>query len=65
VSAPDFSTLRWIKSSRSANNGTCVEVAALGHQVAIRDSKNPDGVVLVFESASFRSFLDGLSRHRH
>jgi hypothetical protein len=39
---------RWRKSSYSGNGAECVEVAARSPgAVAIRDSKNPDGPVLV------------------
>jgi hypothetical protein len=44
--------LRWRKSSYSGNGGSdCVEVAT-GRPgiVAVRDSKNPDGPVLVIRS---------------
>lgn len=34
----------WRKSSRSAQNGACVEVR--GDLSALRDSKNPDGPTL-------------------
>jgi len=37
-------TLRWRKSRRSQNGGTCVELA---HTLdAVRDSKNPTGTAL-------------------
>jgi hypothetical protein len=48
----------WRKSSYSGSNGgNCVEVAALpGNVLAVRDSKNPDGPVLTFSRAEWRSF---------
>ena len=47
------------KSSRSAGNGNCVEVA-LGEDVLVRDSKDPDGPVLAFSAEAFGEFLDGI-----
>ncbi|WP_433114743.1 DUF397 domain-containing protein [Micromonospora sp. CA-246542] len=50
---------RWRKSTRSnGSGGACVEVAKnLPGLVAVRDSKDPDGPVLVFEPEAWRAFV--------
>lgn len=54
----DLSNANWRKSSITQANGSCVEMATDGRTWgAVRDSKKPDGGSLVFEAASFRSFL--------
>ena len=54
--------LVWRKARRSTGNGACVEVADTGHVVAVRDSKNPQGAILTYTTAEWRSFLDDAKR---
>jgi Domain of unknown function (DUF397) len=55
------SNLVWRKSSASAYNGNCVEVAALaGGGVAVRDSKDPNGPRLRFTAAEWSAFTAGV-----
>jgi Domain of unknown function (DUF397) len=49
----------WRKSSRSAANG-CVEIASLENSIAIRDSKDRGGAVLLFSPVEWRDFLGGV-----
>ncbi len=57
MAAPDLSKVVWRKSSRSNGQGQCVECAYVDGTVAVRDSKDPHGGVLVFTYAQWRAFL--------
>ncbi|MEO3744306.1 DUF397 domain-containing protein [Plantactinospora sp. B5E13] len=54
--------LVWRKSSRSGSDANCVEVAELPSAVAVRDSKDPDGPVLVFAAGPWAAFVAGTQR---
>jgi hypothetical protein len=51
----------WRKSSFSnGTGGECVEVADLHGGRAIRDSKHPEGPILVFAREGWRAFVQGI-----
>ncbi|MER5612707.1 DUF397 domain-containing protein [Streptomyces sp. NPDC002215] len=53
----------FVKSSYSSGNGECVEVARnIPHTVAVRDSKQSDGPVIVLGPAAWDAFRVGLVR---
>ena len=54
-------TLTWRKSRRSNPSGNCVEMAAVpgGTDVAVRNSRFPDGPVLVYTRDEIIAFLQG------
>ena len=54
----EVSDLQWRTARRSAGNGACVQVAPANGQIAIRDSKDPDGPTLNYPVRAFRLFLD-------
>ncbi|MFF4952518.1 DUF397 domain-containing protein [Streptomyces chattanoogensis] len=52
----------WFKSSYSSGGDNCIEVANLHalDQVAVRDSKDPDGPILAFSAPAFAAFVEGV-----
>lgn len=49
--------LVWRKSTSSASNGGCVEVAWLDPSVAVRDSKNTNGPTLTFPRSHWHTLI--------
>ncbi|MGW0588474.1 DUF397 domain-containing protein [Streptosporangium sp. NPDC002607] len=57
---PDLSGARWRKSSLSADGPSCVEMAFVGNDVAVRDTKNRDGGTLIFRRNEWTTFINGI-----
>ncbi|MGP4024497.1 DUF397 domain-containing protein [Actinomadura sp. 3N407] len=50
--------LPWRKSSYSSSDGdACVELASMNNTVAVRDSKDPHGPILVVSRAALRNAI--------
>jgi Domain of unknown function (DUF397) len=61
----DLSHARWRKSSFSGGGGSnCVEVAGTGQAIAVRDSKDAPGPVLVFGQHAWRQFAAEVKAER-
>jgi len=60
----DLAGASWRKSTSSAANGSCVEVAHLQHgEVGVRDTKDKGtGPVLIFTCPEWDVFLSGVKR---
>jgi hypothetical protein len=54
----DLTRAAWRKAARSAING-CVEVGLVDGRVAVRDSKDREGPVLIFTAHEWEAFLGG------
>lgn len=67
MNAPDSPALRWRKSSRSSGDdyGSCVEVADKTGAIAVRDSKDTGGSVLMVSRAGFAALRDAVRAGRH
>ncbi|WP_203903589.1 DUF397 domain-containing protein [Virgisporangium aliadipatigenens] len=61
MSAADLPPLKWRKSGRSNPSGNCVELAELpdGTGIAMRNSRFPDGPVLIYTHAEIDAFIHG------
>lgn len=59
---PELNSAHWRRSSYSnANGGNCVEITEdLPGVVPVRDSKNPQGPVLVVPAAIWDTFVNSL-----
>lgn len=61
MAASELRGVRWQKSLHSNANGTCVELAPLpGGDVAVRNSRFPDGPALIYTRAEIESLILGV-----
>lgn len=61
VPSSELGEVQWRKSTESNPSGNCVEFAALpGGDVAVRNSRCPEGPALVYTRAEVAAFLAGV-----
>ncbi|TDC66879.1 DUF397 domain-containing protein [Actinomadura sp. GC306] len=59
-------SLQWRKSSKSGSEGgTCVEVAGMEGDVAVRDSTDPNGPKLAFGRPAFGTLVSDIRAGRY
>jgi hypothetical protein len=61
VRSEDITRATWTKSSLSAYNGSCFEIARLlADRIGVRDTKdNGSGLILIFNQNEWSAFLSG------
>lgn len=63
TSSSELGNPMWRKSRHSVNNGACIELApAPNGEIAIRNSRDPYGPVLVYTLSEWHAFLDGAKK---
>ncbi|MFE9253892.1 DUF397 domain-containing protein [Streptomyces sp. NPDC006879] len=61
MAATDLDGVVWQKSRHSNSQGSCVEFARLpGGNVAVRNSRHPEGPALVYTPAEIEAMLLGI-----
>lgn len=61
MSALELPVLVWTKAQASSPQGNCVEMAQLADKsVAVRNSRFPDGPVLIYTAAEIAALLTGV-----
>ncbi|MEU8343708.1 protein of unknown function [Actinomadura meyerae] len=59
----ELSQAHWRKASQSSSTGSdCVEVAAVGDVIAVRDSKRPDGSTFFVDRRTWRELTERVSK---
>lgn len=60
MTAREGAMLAWFKSSRSAGNGACVEVAITSDYIGVRDSKDKAGPALAVDRRAWIEFIQAV-----
>ncbi|MEE1797545.1 DUF397 domain-containing protein [Streptomyces sp. JV176] len=62
IGAGELPVLEWVKASVSDGIGDCVELAVVGENIAVRNSRDPDGPALIFTRGELSAFIDGATK---
>ncbi|MEU8804861.1 DUF397 domain-containing protein [Spirillospora sp. NPDC048819] len=65
VDMTDISRATWRKSSHSSANGECVEISRVHGAVAVRDSRDPQGLALLFARSAWQVFSRRIKQGAH
>lgn len=55
----DLSNAEWLRAEESEGEDEAIEIAFVGEYIAMRNSAEPDGTVLVFTEAEWDAFVLG------
>ncbi|MFF1420051.1 DUF397 domain-containing protein [Streptomyces sp. NPDC058280] len=60
IGAGELRGADWIKASVSDGVNECVELAEVGENIAVRNSRDPMGPALIFTRRELSAFMDGV-----
>ncbi|MET9104980.1 DUF397 domain-containing protein [Streptomyces zhihengii] len=59
IGAAELTGARWVKATASDALNECIELAKVGENIAMRNSRDPQGPALIFTKGELSAFLDG------
>ncbi|MET8021401.1 DUF397 domain-containing protein [Streptomyces decoyicus] len=62
IGAGELPTPKWVKASASDALNECVELAVVGENIAMRNSRDPEGPALIFTRGELSAFIDGAAK---
>lgn len=62
---PEWSRVKWRKSTRSGSTSNCVEVGFGAATVGVRDTKDRDGGTIALSATQWASFLRAIKHDRY
>lgn len=62
IRVSELPELSWVKASASDGLNDCVELAKVGENIAVRNSRDPEGPALIFTRGELSAFIDGAAK---